>query len=124
MKYVIGGAVLFVTVGLFVALWVGGKPDVIKKLQVCERQVLLSFDDESKTWQKLDKPERIQVICRVPGATGVNEPEGIDRKYTEKEIPGRFVAVECYQAPRFRTDTLPIQMPDGLYCNIPGKIPE
>jgi len=41
--------------------------------------------------------------------------------YLEAPLPDRTVEVECFKAPRMKSGALPLQMPDGLYCNVPDK---
>ena len=107
----------------FAVMWLSNIPDETRQVQLCERLQYLSFDDETKTWVKLGTPTRSIVPCAPKGTTRELNVESLQEPFIEKELPDQMVSVDCYTYAHMKSDALPVQMPDGMFCNIPQEVP-
>lgn len=110
------------TVFAAVLIWQTDAPDATRSLQLCERLRTLEFDQEGTRWLKLDTPVKSIVVCPIPGTTGDLKIEGLVQPFADTPVAGKMVKVDCYRTARIKSGALAIQMPDGLYCNIPLDI--
>jgi len=94
-------------------------PDEVRALPLCERTWVLEFDLATKQWIDAETPRVETVVCEIEGATGTVGLEDEKRAHVDTPLEGQTLDVECYRRARLRPDTLPLQMPDGLYCNVP-----
>ncbi len=107
------------TASAAIFIWQSDVPDATRSLPLCERVRTLEFDQKGTRWLKLDTPIKSVVVCDIPGTTRDLKIEGLRQPYADTPLSGRMVTVDCYKAARMKSDALPTQMPDGLYCNIP-----
>ena len=107
----------------FVIIWFNDIPDDKRQIPLCERLQYLTFDDETKVWKKLGTPIRTVVPCAPEGTTRDLKVENLQQPFIEKRLPDQMVSVDCYRSAHMKSDSLPVQMPDGMYCNIPVKVP-
>jgi len=94
-------------------------PDEVRALPLCERTWVKEFDSRTKTWVAAETPRVETVVCEIEGATGSVGLEDEKRAHVDRPFEGQTMNVKCYRRARMLPDTLPLQMPDGLYCNVP-----
>ncbi|MBT4219182.1 MAG: hypothetical protein HOK06_01345 [Rhodospirillaceae bacterium] len=114
-------ALMLLTGGLGYGLWVSDQPAEMRALPLCERTVHLEVDPKTGLWVRKPKPEVFIVVCPVEGTVRDLKVDDLVITYLEAPLPDRTVEVECFKAPRMKSGALPLQMPDGLYCNVPDK---
>lgn len=112
-----------ITASAAIILWQSDIPASTREVQLCERMRFLEFSQENQRWVELSTPIRSVVPCAIPGTTRDLKIEGLKPAFTDKELPGEMVQVDCYKIARMKSGSLPTQMPDGLYCNIPVTVP-
>lgn len=112
-----------VTASVSWALWYSDQPADTRPVQLCERKHYFEFDQKTQLWARLGTPISTVVPCAIPGTTQDLKIEGLMPSYLDKELPGQTVDVDCYKISRMKSGSLPIRMPDGLYCNIPVIVP-
>ncbi|MHA1599161.1 MAG: hypothetical protein ACTSV1_10605 [Alphaproteobacteria bacterium] len=110
---------ILLTGGLGLALWFSNQPTEMRALALCERQQHLQVDRKTGLWVRLPSPVISIVVCPVPGTVRDLKVDDLVVTYIDTPLPGRTVDVACYKSARIKSDALPVQMPDGLYCNIP-----
>lgn len=113
---------LAISLALVMALFKGTEPDAMRTFPLCQRIQHLEFIPESGKWAVLAEPSLSVVVCPIPGTTADLSIEGLKQSYEETPLPGREIQVRCFKAPRIESGLLPMQMPDGLYCNIPAVV--
>ena len=94
-------------------------PDEVRALPLCERTWVLELDPRTNLWVAAKTPRRETVVCEMEGVTGSVGLDDEKRAHVDTRLKGQTMDVPCYHRARMMADTLPLQMPDGLYCNIP-----
>ncbi|NQU56990.1 MAG: hypothetical protein HQ513_07130 [Rhodospirillales bacterium] len=110
------------TVSAAVLIWQSDVPDTTRSLQVCERVRSLEFDQKSTRWVELGTPIKTLVVCVIPGTARDLKIEGLFQPYVDTPIANKMVSVDCYKSGRVKNGAPALQMPDGLYCNIPDVV--
>jgi len=103
-------------------MWHSNTPDETRSLQLCKRLEYFEFIQETGLWAKLGTPIESTVVCAIPGTTQDVKIEGLLPSYRDTPLSDQMVNVDCYYNARIKSGVLPVQMPDGLYCNIPIKV--
>ncbi|MBC8267301.1 MAG: hypothetical protein H8E36_00970 [Rhodospirillaceae bacterium] len=108
-----------VTASAAVYIWQADVPDVTRSLALCERLRHLEFDQKTTRWVELGTPIKSVVICNIPGTTRDLKVEGVLEPYVDTPLANQSIDVDCFRVARIKSGAPALQMPDGLYCNIP-----
>lgn len=111
-----------VTASAAVMIWQSATPDAIRSVQLCERLYTLEFDQKTTRWVELAKPLKSVVVCAIAGTTQELKVQGLRQPYTDTPLKGKMLDVDCFKSAHIKTAAPPVQMPDGLYCNIPQVV--
>lgn len=105
-----------------IVLWQSDTPDATHELQVCEKLPHLEFDQVTDRWVLLATPIKTPIVCPIARTTGDLRIEGFRQPFVDTPLAEQMIKVDCYKNARLKSEALPTQMPDGLFCNVPVKI--
>ena len=103
-------------------LWQIDTPDATRELQVCEKLRHLEFDPVKDRLVALATPTKTHIVCPIAGTTGDLKIEGLQQPFVDTPLGGQMIKVDCYKYARLKSSALPIQMLDGLFCNVPVNV--